>query len=95
MATNNNQTLRDELASYNQHVDAVLRERLGMSFKTFKAIKASTQLVGGLAGIYAMHLGAPPMNALILTTAMIVGPEGLEVVLNETQISTNTTDKDE
>lgn len=81
MATNNNQSLRDELRAYNQDLESCLSERVGMSLKTFKLIKASTQFLGGAAGIYAMYLGADPLLALAMTTGMVLGPEGLEQAL--------------
>lgn len=79
MATSKHQqSLRDELASYNRDLESCLRSRAGMSLKTFKLIKASTQFLGGAAGIYAMYLGADPLLALAMTTGMVLGPEGLE-----------------
>jgi hypothetical protein len=54
-----------------------------MTLKLFKAIKATTQLAGASAGIYAMMLGADPMPALVLVTLMVSGPEALEFVINE------------
>ncbi len=71
-------SLRDELASYNDDLEACLRSHVGMSLKTFKVIKALTQFFGSAAGIYAMYLGADPLLALAMTTGMVLGPEGLE-----------------
>ena len=49
-----------------------------MTLKTFKTIKALTQLVGAGAGIYAMSLDAPPLAAFALIAIIISGPEALE-----------------
>lgn len=81
MATNNNQSLPDELASYNHDLKTCLKDRVGMSLKTFKLIKASTQFLGAAAGIYAMQLGADPLLALAMTTGMVLGPEWLEQLI--------------
>lgn len=82
MATQRPQSLRDELATYNARLDRCLRLRYGMSLKTFKAIKAATQLVGAAAGIYAMSLEAPPLAALAMVTLMVTGPEAMEYFIN-------------
>lgn len=76
------QPLRRELQAYNASLDARLRSRYGMTLKTFKTVKASTQLVGAAAGIYAMSLGADPMTALMLVAVMVSGPEVLEYIIN-------------
>lgn len=78
MATNNNQSLRDDLASYNRDLEACLRARVGMSLKTFKVIKALTQLLGAAAGVYAMSKGAPPFATFVLIATVVSGPEVLE-----------------
>ncbi|WP_459191840.1 hypothetical protein [Halosimplex sp. J119] len=52
-----------------------------MSFRTFKILKATTQLVGMIGGVYAMALGADPELALGMMTVMWGGPELIEVVL--------------
>ncbi|SEO70337.1 hypothetical protein SAMN05216388_101749 [Halorientalis persicus] len=78
-------TLRDELAEYNDHLDDCLRSRFSMSLKTFKTIKATTQLVGAAAGIYAMTLQADPLAVLTLVTVMVSGPEVLELLINQEQ----------
>ena len=54
-----------------------------MSLRTFKSIKAVTQLVGAAAGIYAMSLGAPPLATFALTAVIISGPEALEYLINQ------------
>lgn len=76
-------SLADELRKYNQSLDACLRSRYGMTIRVFKIIKATTQLVGAGAGIYAMHLGAPPLAAFALVAVIISGPEALEYIINE------------
>jgi len=52
-----------------------------MSFRTYKIIKAITQLVAVGAGVYAMHLGAPPLNAFALIAVILSGPEVAEYLL--------------
>jgi len=72
------ESFRDELASYNQDLEAVLRSRVGMTLKTFKLIKALTQLVGAAAGVYAMSEGAPPFATFVIIATVVSGPEVLE-----------------
>ncbi len=84
MATSNTKPLKQELAEYNDSLDACLRYRYGMTLKVFKVIKAVTQLVGAAAGIYAMHQGADPMTAFALIAIIISGPEALEYLINHT-----------
>lgn len=74
-------SLRDEIRSHNAAADRLLQTRVGMSFRTFKVIKALSQLAGVGAGIYAMSLGADPMTALVIVGAIYAGPEAVEVVL--------------
>lgn len=81
MATNNQSSFRDELASYNRDLESCLKERVGMSFKTFKTIKALTQLVGACAGAYAMSQSADPGLMMILITTCVSGPEVLEYLI--------------
>jgi hypothetical protein len=76
-------SLKDELESYNHDLDCRLRGRYGMTLKSFKVLKATTQLVGAAAGIYAMQLGAPPLAAFALVAIIISGPESLEYLINE------------
>lgn len=70
-----------DLKEYNQRLDHCLRENYGMTFRTWKTIKALTQLAGTGAAIYAMSLGADPMTSLVLATVMVSGPEVLEYVI--------------
>jgi hypothetical protein len=76
-------SLREELDAYNDHLDDCLRSRFGMTLKTFKTIKALTQLAGALAGAYAMYLGADPLLTIVLIATMVSGPEALEAVINQ------------
>jgi len=77
------QSLDDELRQYNEHLDSRLRERFHVSLKTFKSVKAVTQMVGAAAGIYAMSLGAPPLASFALIVLIISGPETLEYLINQ------------
>jgi len=52
-----------------------------MSFRTFKVLKAATQLVGMIGGIVAMRNGADPLIAFGMMAFMWGGPEAIEVVL--------------
>lgn len=81
MATSNNPSLRDELQDCNDRLDHWLKRSLGMSLRTYKIIKAATQLVGAAAGIYAMSKGAPPLAAFGMITTIIAGPETLEYLV--------------
>lgn len=74
-------SLKQELEAYNARLDHRLRSRYGMTLKTFKTLKAATQLVGAAAGIYAMHLGADPMLAFALVAFIIGGPEAIEYLV--------------
>ena len=73
--------LHEEIRAHNLTLDRILKARFGMSFRTFKVIKAVTQLVGVIAGVYAMTLGADPMTALALIAMIYAGPEAAEVLL--------------
>lgn len=75
------QSLRQELHGCNERLDKRL-QKYGMSVKTFKIIKAITQLVGILGGIYAMHLGADPLASFGLIAFVWGGPEALDYVLS-------------
>ena len=81
MATTRPRSLSDEIRDYNSTLDRVLKSRYGMSFRTFKVIKATTQLIGVVAGVYAMSLGADPMAAFALIALIYAGPEAAEVIL--------------
>jgi hypothetical protein len=78
-----NRSLKQELHEYNTGLDGCLRSRFGMSLRVFKVVKASTQLVGAGAGVYAMSLGADPMTAFALIAFIVSGPEALEYLINE------------
>lgn len=54
-----------------------------MTLKLFKALKLLIQLVGVAGGVYAMSLGAPPLAALAMMTVMVLGPEGLELFIEQ------------
>jgi len=85
MATQKRDSLHDELQRYNAALDSRLKGRYGMSLKTFKLIKAATQLTGAAAGIYAMSLEAPPLAALAMVTLMVTGPEAMEYFINNAE----------
>jgi hypothetical protein len=54
-----------------------------MTLRTYKLIKASTQMLGAAGGIYAMSLGADPLTAFALVAFIISGPEALDYVLSQ------------
>ncbi|QLH80968.1 hypothetical protein [Halosimplex pelagicum] len=85
MATSNSPSLKQELRDCNDTLDSYLRSHVGMTLKTYKLIKAVTQLVGAAAGIYAMRLGAPPLAAFALVAIIISGPEALEYLINDAE----------
>lgn len=76
-----NPTLAQELRARNYRADQRLRGLTGMSFRAFKIIKAVTQLVGMIAGVYAISQGADPLSALGIMGLIWAGPEGIEVLL--------------
>lgn len=78
-----NLSLHDELHQYNRRCDSWLRSRYGMSFRTFKVVKATTQLIGVVAGIYAMTLGADPLAALGIIALIYTGPEAAEYLISQ------------
>jgi predicted branched-subunit amino acid permease len=82
-----------ELHQYNHTLDAALRHFFGMSVRSFKIIKAVTQLIGVVAGVYAMTLGADPTTALLIIAFIYAGPEVAEHVLVES-VSNITEDSD-
>jgi hypothetical protein len=49
-----------------------------VSLRTYKIVKAITQLAGVAAGIFAVAEGAEPMATFAIIGAIIVGPEFLE-----------------
>lgn len=74
--------LRRDIHEYNQSVERGLsRAEVGISFVTYRAIKATVQLVGACLGGYALYLGVPPSLGLLLITIMVIGPEGIDTVL--------------
>lgn len=79
MATNMSPPcLGEEIHTYNRRLDHRLRSRYGMSLRIYKIIKAITQLVGVVAGVYAMTLDANPGTALMLIAIIYAGPEIIE-----------------
>lgn len=54
-----------------------------MTLKTFKTIKAATQLIGSAAGVYAMYLGGDPVLVFGMLVIIISGPESLEYFINQ------------
>ena len=76
-------SFKQELAEYNSHLDRCLRSRFGVTLKTFRTIKAATQLVGAASGVYAMSLGADPLSTFALMALIITGPEGMEYLINQ------------
>lgn len=79
--------LADELEEYNDHLDRSLRRTLGMSIKTWKTIKATTQLIGVLGVLWHTTLPGeldPPLAALLIT-AIIGGAEAIELIIQTTQ----------
>lgn len=76
-------SLKQELDEYNDSLDHCLRSRFGMTLRTFKTVKATTQLVGAAAGVYAMSLGAPPLATFAIMALIITGPEGMEYLINQ------------
>ena len=84
MATTSQPTrFRDEITECNHRLDSVLRTRVGITVRTYKVIKALTQLVGSSAVVYGMTLGADPGFAILLLTVIISGPEAFEAILTE------------
>lgn len=76
-------SLTTELQEHHQRCDRRLKELTGMGYRTFRKIKAFTQLIGITGGWYAMYLGADPGFALLLMTVMWAGPEAVEAVLDD------------
>jgi len=60
-----------------------------MSFRTFKVLKATTQLVGMAGGLYAMHLGLDPGLAFGMMAFIWGGPEAIEVILETSGANEN------
>lgn len=83
MDTTQLDSFRRELAEYNRSLDSCLRCQYGMTLTTFKTIKATTQLLGAAAGVYAMHQGADPMASFALIAIIISGPEVMEYLIKQ------------
>jgi hypothetical protein len=81
MATDK-QTLAAELRQQESTLDAACRRRLGISVRTYKIIKALTQLIGAAGGVYALvWTPADPVTVYALLALIIVGPEAFETFL--------------
>ena len=76
-------TLTQELVEYNDHLDRCLRRTLGMSIKTWKTIKATTQLVGVLGVLWLTTLPGEldPQLAALLITIILGGAEAIEIII--------------
>lgn len=79
-------SLADELVEYNDHLDHCLRCTLGMSIKTWKTIKATTQLVGVLGVLWLVTLPGEldPQLAALLITVILGGAEAIEIIIQNT-----------
>lgn len=75
--THRKPTNRDAIAECNRSV----ARRFGVTLRVYKAIKATTQLTGVGAGIYAMHLGADPMTVFAIIGIILGGPEVMELMI--------------
>jgi len=75
-------SFNSDLRRYNRRLARGCRT-YGMNFRLFKLLKATLQLVGAAAGIYAMMLGAPPLAALAMITVMVSGPEAMEYLIED------------
>jgi lysozyme family protein len=78
MATNNRKpTNRQSIQQCNKAVT----DRIHMSLKAYKTIKALTQLSAVATGFYAIAEGAAPMVTFALVATIVSGPEVLETLI--------------
>lgn len=75
--------LGQELRDYNHQLERILNQKWGICLRTYKIIKALTQMLGAAAGIFAMYLGADPMTAFTIIAVIISGPEVAEQILTQ------------
>lgn len=62
--------------------------RLGMTVRTYKIIKALTQLLAVAAGIYAISQGADATLVFVGVAGIVSGPELVEALVAEGAIGT-------
>lgn len=74
-------SLLESIANCNRCVGTTVKSRFGVGLKTYKTIKATTQLVATLGALYAMHLGLEPFYGAALIAAILYGPEYAEAIL--------------
>lgn len=91
MATRNppKQTLIESIAKRNHDLDCTLKRRFGVGLKTYKTIKAVTQLASVATGFYAISQGADPTTTYALVAAILVGPEAVETVITNATTDTD------
>ncbi|OIB56615.1 hypothetical protein [Natrialba sp. SSL1] len=60
-----------------------------MNVQTYKAIKATTQLVGVVAMVFAMESGMDAGTAGLIIGAIVLGPEAIEAILLDAEADGN------
>jgi len=73
--------LNADLARYNRQLDDFCHTHWGISVRTYKIIKAMTQLVGTALAFYAISEGADPLTVFLGVTFIIGGPEAFEYIV--------------
>ncbi|QLG47906.1 hypothetical protein [Natrinema halophilum] len=70
-------TTRESIKKCN---DSISR-RFHVTLAVYKTIKATTQLLGVVAGIIALQQGADPLTTIVVIGGVIFGPEYMEMIL--------------
>lgn len=73
------------MASEIRRCNETAARSLNMTVRTYKTIKAVTQLLAVAAGFYAMSLGAPAFATFALVALIVSGPEAFEAILSNTE----------
>lgn len=77
MATKHHETNTQSI----QRCNRAVTERLRVSLKVYKSIKATAQLAAVATGFLAIAEGADPMTAFALVAVIVAGPEAVETII--------------
>jgi hypothetical protein len=77
MATKHRETNRESI----QRCNRAITERLNVSLRVYKSLKALTQLAAVAVGLVAIQNGAEPLTVYGLVAAILVGPEYAETII--------------
>lgn len=78
-----------EIDRCNHHLDCLLQERFGVSFRTYKSLMALVRLVAVLIGGGALAAGADPELVIMVVGAIVAGPDVVEAIISESADDTD------